>query len=50
MTIATSKTLKPTSEDLKLIKALEKKLGLNYSHIVRLALRRLAEAEGVRAA
>jgi hypothetical protein len=49
MAITTSKTLKPTPEDIRLIKALEKKLGLKYSQVVRMALRRLAEAEGLRA-
>lgn len=44
------KTLRTTRDDMRLIRALEKKLGVTYSQIVRIALRRLAEQEGIQAA
>jgi biotin operon repressor len=36
-----------TDEDLSLLEALAAKLGLNRTAVVRLAIRKLAEAEGV---
>jgi hypothetical protein len=43
-------SIRPTVEDLKLIDSLQTKMGLNTTGIIRLALRRLAEDEGVRVA
>jgi hypothetical protein len=50
MSTAENKTLRTTPEDRKILKALEKKLGVGFSQIFRIALRRLAEHEGVKAA
>jgi hypothetical protein len=41
------KSFKPTSDDMKIIRALEKKLGVGFSQIVRIGIRRLAEQEKV---
>jgi hypothetical protein len=41
------KGFKPTPDDLRIIRAIEKKLGVGFSQIVRIALRRLAEQERV---
>lgn len=38
---------RPTPDDFSLVSKLGKKLGLGQSQIIRLALRRLAEAEGL---
>jgi antitoxin component of RelBE/YafQ-DinJ toxin-antitoxin module len=45
-----NKTMRANREDLKIISALEKKLGVSYSQVVRIALRKLAEREGIPAA
>jgi antitoxin component of RelBE/YafQ-DinJ toxin-antitoxin module len=44
------KAVRLDRDALKTTRALEKKLGLAFSSIVRLALRRLAEQEGIKAA
>lgn len=41
---------RPTADDFNLVRKLGKKLGLGQSQILRLALRRLADAEGVKTA
>jgi len=42
---------KPTNQDDVLLAKLEEKLGINnFADLVRVALRRLADAEGLRAA
>jgi len=38
---------RPTPDDFALVTKLGKRLGLGYSQIIRLALRRLADAEGM---
>lgn len=38
---------RPTEADLELLDKLENKLGLRKVNIIRLAIRRLAEAEGI---
>lgn len=38
---------RPTEDDFSLVSRLGKKLGLGYTPLLRLALRRLAEAEGL---
>lgn len=40
-------TMKPTDDDMNVIAALKRKLGLDDASIMRLGLRRLAESEGV---
>ena len=42
-------TIRPTKEDLKIIMALHKKLGVDNSQIFRLGIRALAQKEGVNA-
>ena len=42
-----STTVRFTDSDLSLIEALEDKLGLGMIHIIRLAIRRLAEHENL---
>lgn len=43
-----TKTWQPTIEDQKLMDNLERKFGVGHPGILRIALRRLAEAEGLR--
>lgn len=43
----TQRNFRPTEDDEKLIKALMEKLGLNFVSVIRLAIRRLAEQEGI---
>lgn len=43
-------TIRPQAVEAKLVKLLQKKLGLKPGQIARLAIRRLAEAEGVKVA
>jgi len=38
---------RPTIEDDKLLKELQEKLGVSASDVIRIGLRRLAEAEGI---
>lgn len=38
---------RPTQDDFSLVTKLGKRLGLGYTQIIRLALRRLAEVEGL---
>lgn len=45
---ATMKSWQPTDEDQKLMDDLHDKLGIGHPGILRIALRRLAEAEGLR--
>jgi hypothetical protein len=42
-----STTVRFTDSDLRLIDSLQEKLGLGMVHVIRLAIRRLAEAENV---
>ena len=42
--------VRPTPEDWKLVEALRAKTGLANASLIRLALRRLAEAEGLKVA
>ena len=42
-----STTVRFTDADLRLIDSLQEKLGLGMIHIIRLAIRRLAETESV---
>jgi hypothetical protein len=42
-----STTVRFTDTDLRLIDSLQEKLGLGMIHVIRLAIRRLAEAECV---
>jgi hypothetical protein len=42
-----STTVRFTNSDLQLIDALQEKLGLGMIHIIRLAIRRMAEAENL---
>ena len=42
-----STTVRFTNSDLQLINALQEKLGLGMIHIIRLAIRRMAEAENL---
>jgi antitoxin component of RelBE/YafQ-DinJ toxin-antitoxin module len=42
-------TIRPTDEDRKLIAAFRKRLGVDVSQIIRLALRALAAKEGMTA-
>jgi hypothetical protein len=44
-----STTVRFTDSDLEVIACLEDKLGLGMIHVIRLAIRRLAEIENVRA-
>lgn len=48
--IPTKLALRPTPEDFAIAQRLRAKLGVDYSQIIRLALRKLAEAEGLRKA
>lgn len=41
--------MRPTEDDYALVTKLRKKLGVDSSQIIRLALRKLAEAEGLKA-
>lgn len=41
--------LRPTDGDFSLLTRLKEKLGIDTSQVIRLALRRLAEHEGIRA-
>lgn len=42
-------SVRPTDDDMRLVNALRKKLGVDVSQILRLALRALASKEGVAA-
>jgi len=42
-----STTVRFTDSDLRLIDSLEEKLGLGMVHVIRLAIRKLAEAENL---
>jgi len=42
-----STTVRFTDSDLQLIDSLQEKLGLGMIHVIRLAIRRLAEAESL---
>jgi len=42
-----STTVRFTDSDLHLIKCLQEKLGLGMIHVIRLAIRRLAESENL---
>lgn len=42
-------SVRPTADDSKIVGALRKKLGVDVSQILRLALRALAEKEGLSA-
>ena len=42
-----STTVRFTDSDLRLIDSLQEKLGLGMVHVIRLAIRRLAEAENL---
>ena len=46
--IADTLNFRPNEEDKELLKRLMDKFGLGYTHTIRLAIRRLAEAEGLR--
>jgi len=41
--------IRPTDEDFAIIQAGQRKHGLDMSQIIRMALRRFAEAEGLKA-
>ena len=45
--IPTKLALRPTAEDFSIAQRLRAKLGVDYSQIIRLALRKLAEHEGL---
>lgn len=47
--IPTKVALRPTAEDYSIISRLRSKLGVDNSQIIRIALRKLAEAEGLKA-
>ena len=47
--IPTKLALRPTAEDFSIAQRLRAKLGVDYAQIIRLALRKLAEHEGVKA-
>lgn len=47
--IPTSVALRPNQSDYSLITRLRDKLGVDNSQIIRIALRKLAEAEGLKA-
>jgi hypothetical protein len=42
-----STTVRFTESDLRLIESLQEKLGLGMIHVIRLAIRRLAESENL---
>jgi hypothetical protein len=42
-----STTVRFTDSDIRLIDSLQEKLGLGMIHVIRLAIRRLAEAENL---
>lgn len=46
--IADTLNFRPNEEDKELLRRLMAKFGLGYTHTIRLAIRRLAEAEGIR--
>ena len=43
-----STTVHFTDSDVQVLRALQDKLGLGLIHVIRLAIRRLAEAENIR--
>lgn len=45
-----SVTMRPTAEDIALLEKLKAKTGLAQGSVIRLALRRLAESEGLKVA